>query len=103
MPVTPRIPDGDFDHDPPSRDRRRNPDVSESLNAVNAKVKWMSAADKESMAGRDRLAEKQRLQRQLDRLYAEQDRLLAERPEAADMMPMQGHPVPEIFRAWLVR
>ena len=47
----------------------------------------------------DRVAEREGLNAELKTLYAEQDPLLAERPDAARMVPRPGHPVAECLLA----
>jgi hypothetical protein len=71
-------------------------DVCQSLDLLNGAIHRMPAFKRNTAFGRDRLAEKQRLQHQLDRLHAEQDRLLAENP-ATEMHPVGR--IPERFLA----
>jgi hypothetical protein len=71
-------------------------EVCESLDTLDDVIRQMPAFKRHTPFGQDRLAEKQRLQHQLDRLHAEQDRLPAENP-AAEMHPVGR--IPERFLA----
>jgi hypothetical protein len=72
-------------------------ETCEMLDLLDAEIARMPALKRNSRFGRDRLAAREDLQRQLDRLYVEQDRLLAEKPAATEMHPVGR--IPETFLA----
>jgi hypothetical protein len=74
-------------------------DACELINNLNHDLGSMPAFKVGSKWHTDRVAERERLHAQLQALYAEQDSLLAARPDVARMVPRPGHPVAECLLA----
>jgi hypothetical protein len=74
-------------------------DVCEAIKDVNRALGSMPGSRVGSPWHTDRVAERERLHAKLQARYAEQDSLLAARPDVARMVPRPGHPVAECLLA----
>jgi hypothetical protein len=74
-------------------------DVCEAITSINRDLGTMPGSQVGSPWHADRVAERERLHAELVALDAEQDALLADRPDVARMMPRRGHPVAECLLA----
>jgi len=70
-------------------------DVCERLNLINQDLDRMPGIKRGSKWHLDRVSARQNLLAERERLFNEQARLLADRPEAAVMRLSPGHPVAE--------